>query len=1023
MQLDVKLLGKTEVKLGEEIVDFPYQKVEALFYYLVVEKKISRIKIASFLWGNMPDSKAKKNLRNALYQLKKSLVDDVFKKNGSSTLLLNQEKYNFRIDLEQFLESSSLEKALSYYKGDFLSEFILKNSSSFNDWIIENRNYYQQIYIDKLKEKIKLLEEESNIDKAIKYLKKLINVDEFNEKAYRKLMEFYHKKGQSAKAIQIYKDLTKILEEELGINPDNKTLNLLQKIKNEKKIEVTKNKNLDFTFRKEEIENLIYNLRHFKSGKKAYSYFISGEAGIGKTTLLKKFLDKSKLDDLCVLQTNCFQGEERYIFNPLKKIVKQLEEKLDLDELEINYPWKKVLSILFPSLFVNSNLGNKQNYEFDSLQYQSALKALLYLLQTAAQKKKLILIFEDLQWSDEKSLLFIKQLIQENKNNNILVLVTSRINRRDKVLNEFTSLKRQNHLKEMKLSRLNYDEVKTFVDRTMPDNNFDEEIYSDIHRETEGNTFFLVELLRLFKEKNRERALSEFIQTEGCQNILQNKISNISEKAKKLLMLAAVCYKDIDYDLLSSISGMDDFELIENLEELQNYYILEENKDGNIQNVRYWFVHSKLKEYVYNQISNSRLKLLHRRIAGYLENNIENINSSRERFTKLIYHYSRAGNKIKKLEYLIKEAETYFKQTHKLFPIIHDNNFDKKQIMFLKKEDAKKYLIEIKKSFKEVAKSNNYQDKLEELRMKYLYISSRYYLCQGKYDIAINHIKNMLKKAEELKNTELLIEGYQELAGFGIQKENSELIANNARKIISLAQNLDKNELAGAGYRYLGVSKLYKKNFLGAKNNFKKSLNMFEKAERFGRKYKINMAGIFNYLGEVERYRSNFNKAFEFYNKGIDCYKEHEVSHGLGILYTNLGQLYYNQNQIVEAKIEFNNAIRIFNKLNTIWGYLSIAYSYKALIKFYDGDYQKSNDLLLKAEKILDNYVKKYWQGILFRVKAEISYNLEKGSEIWEKYDNIDPSKQEYYLDEAYEIFKNVGTLNEQRIIKSFTSL
>lgn len=1014
MKVDIKLLGEIKVKLDQEKIEFPYKKVEALFYYLLVEKNISREKIASLLWGNMTDSKAKKNLRNALYQLKKSIKDDIFKKSGSSTLRLNKKEYNFQIDLEKFKESENLQQSLKAYQGDFLDGFLLKRSSAFNDWIIENRNYYQQLYIEKLKKQIEYLENEEKEDKAIDYLHELIKVDEFNELAYRKLMKLYHKKGQSAKALQIYKNLDEILEKELGINPDQKTLNILQKIRSEKTVILNNKQSVDFLFRKNKIKNLILNTRNFTAGTESYSYLISGEAGIGKTTLIEEFLEKAEIEDCLVLKTNCFQGEERYIFNPLKDIIQQLQEKLDLDQLEINYPWKTIISFLFPSLFTNINIKENENIDFNSLQYQSALKALLYLFSSAAQKKKLIFIFEDLQWSDNKSLSFINQLIKENENKNIMILATTRLNMRDNILHKFSSLKNKNYLKEMKLTRLNYKQVKSFVDNSLPDYNFNEKIYNSIYNETEGNTFFLVELLRLFKEKNRKKALAEFIQTEGCQNILQNKISNISDDAKKLLMLAAVCYKEIDYKLLVNISGMDDFALIELLEELQGHYLLEEdNSDGLI----YWFTHSKLKEYVYNQLSNSRLKLLHQRIASYLEDKVELANNSRDRYSKLIYHYDKADNKLKQLEYLIKEAETYFKQTHKLFPILNKKYIDNEQILFLKKKDAQNYLDEIDSLIDKIRRRNYDGEKIKKLEIKYLNLRSRYYLCQGEYSKAVYHIEEMIEQAKNINDKDILLEGYQELAGFGIQKEDPALIETNAKKILDLTEQ----DISGVGYRYLGVAELYKGNYLNAKLSFEKALHIFKDSKNSTNKFMFNIAGIYNYLGEVERYRNNFSKAIGYYEKGIDNYQENKTSHGLGILYTNLGQLYYIKNNRLKSKEMFKKSIETFNKLNTIWGYISISYSYMALISFNEKNYKKSNQYLIKAEKVLDNHLKRYWQGILYRVKAEISSKIKAEKSILNKYSQLDLEQYNYYLDEAYNIFKEVGTSYEMKYIKDLT--
>src|SRR6056297_3367801 len=188
--LNVKMLGRPKVKIGEEVIEFPYKKVEGLLYYLLLEKKADRNKVASLLWGDMTDSSARKNLRNALYQLRKSVGKDFVLSPNRFKLEINDEK-NINSDLHIFLGDSN-EKKIEIYEGEFLTNFTIRGSLAYSDWLREQRNHLHKLYVDALTKKVKSLQEnDKNSDKLILYLNKLIEADIFNEDAYRKLMQIY----------------------------------------------------------------------------------------------------------------------------------------------------------------------------------------------------------------------------------------------------------------------------------------------------------------------------------------------------------------------------------------------------------------------------------------------------------------------------------------------------------------------------------------------------------------------------------------------------------------------------------------------------------------------------------------------------------------------------------------------------------------------------------------------------------------------------------------------------------------
>src|SRR6056297_2415831 len=130
--LNVKMLGRSKVKIEEEVIEFPYKKVEGLLYYLLLEKKADRNKVASLLWGDMPDSSARKNLRNAIYQLRKSIGKDYILSPNRFKLKINDSK-DINSDLDCFLDGSNNEDKIEIYEGEFLTNFNIKGSLQYSD--------------------------------------------------------------------------------------------------------------------------------------------------------------------------------------------------------------------------------------------------------------------------------------------------------------------------------------------------------------------------------------------------------------------------------------------------------------------------------------------------------------------------------------------------------------------------------------------------------------------------------------------------------------------------------------------------------------------------------------------------------------------------------------------------------------------------------------------------------------------------------------------------------------------------
>ena len=97
-----KLFGVPQILKDGQPVFLPYSKINALLYYILVSKVVSREELAGLLWPDETDETARRNLRNAIYQAKKALGTNIILSPKKSLLMLN-ENLDLTLDIDQFL--------------------------------------------------------------------------------------------------------------------------------------------------------------------------------------------------------------------------------------------------------------------------------------------------------------------------------------------------------------------------------------------------------------------------------------------------------------------------------------------------------------------------------------------------------------------------------------------------------------------------------------------------------------------------------------------------------------------------------------------------------------------------------------------------------------------------------------------------------------------------------------------------------------------------------------------------------
>ncbi|MBX3080291.1 MAG: tetratricopeptide repeat protein [Anaerolineae bacterium] len=204
----------------------------------------------------------------------------------------------------------------------------------------------------------------------------------------------------------------------------------------------------------------------------------------------------------------------------------------------------------------------------------------------------------------------------------------------------------------IKLGRLSSDEIEQLSTAILGEVGSRKMLQTLLYRETEGNTFFLIEVLRMLAEDAGQlaqigsRALPEHVFPVGVANVINRRLNRLSDLDQQVLKFAAVCGRIIDFRLIAHCYP--DHQLIYWVTHCADAGILTIN-DGRPE-----FAHDKLRSVIINSIEPSVLKYFHLQIAEAIEQLYENKASYASMLT---HHFYEAGELERAIPYQLVEAE------------------------------------------------------------------------------------------------------------------------------------------------------------------------------------------------------------------------------------------------------------------------------------------------------------------------------------------------------------------------------
>lgn len=398
-----------------------------------------------------------------------------------------------------------------------------------------------------------------------------------------------------------------------------------------------------------------------------YTVLIEGEPGIGKSRLLREVAHYTQAQELISHSTKCYEIEHAIPYQPVIDLVTRVLTRIPDTALRKLPPVSLAeLAALVPDIAERVTDLPKLSNDFPEARQARLSRAVDQLLEAVRGGRPAVLMVDDIQWADDASLQVLHYLARHAAQRPVLVIYAYRdeaIDSDEHFAQLIESLRRDSDARRVPLTRLGYADTKSII-ATLADAKLGVDGLAErLHRETEGNPFFLMSILHSLSEGETQLTARESdapgLLPDALRAAVRVRLSHVPKAIRPLLDTAAVMGRRFDFDTLLEVTQESEAQLFDAVEALVKRRLLREEADGGI----YDFSHDKLREVVYRDIGGARRRQLHQAVAETLERLDED--ATYERDAQLAEHYERAHLWAKALHYQIIVAE----HSRKLFAL------------------------------------------------------------------------------------------------------------------------------------------------------------------------------------------------------------------------------------------------------------------------------------------------------------------------------------------------------------------
>lgn len=405
--------------------------------------------------------------------------------------------------------------------------------------------------------------------------------------------------------------------------------------------------------------------------------WLEGDAGIGKSRLMREFANRASNQGLSVWRGVCTTRTKEVAFSLFSDLLSQafdiqpnlapeeIYKRIDLQlatwpaELAETRPFLEVLIGVQPSL---ESYERIVSLEPEQLRRQTFV-ALHRVVSRLTQEQPLVLILDDLQWVDSISadlLLYLSHLVISHPLMFICAQRYKELSAHEQTLQRVRSI-HPDRFEQILLLPLSVEERRELLDEFLSAAALPESLRTLIIQQSGGNPYYIEEFVRMLVEQDFLRVqrgrleVNQDLQADtlsipsSLESLIRARVDSLPASPRNLLQVAAVLGNRFHHDLLNQVTGRTDTEADLNL--LQSRGMLNPADEFGYTE----FSHPMIETIVYNTVLRAQRKILHARAGDCLE--VLWAGQVWEHAEELAYHFGQAEIYGKALDYLILAGE------------------------------------------------------------------------------------------------------------------------------------------------------------------------------------------------------------------------------------------------------------------------------------------------------------------------------------------------------------------------------
>ncbi len=350
---------------------------------------------------------------------------------------------------------------------------------------------------------------------------------------------------------------------------------------------------------------------------------LAGEPGIGKTRLAEETATYARRHGAQVLWGHCYEWEGASAFWPWVQIIRGYAHERDLQQVrsDLGSGAADIAQVVSEVRERFPELPSLPRMEVEEARFR-LFESVATFLRNAAARQPLLLVLDDLHWAETPSLKLLQVVADDLDRTRLLIVGTYRdveIGRRHPLTKTLTALERGHRMLRIPLRGLTSTDTARFIALSAgiePE----QALVEAVQRETEGNPFFVGEVVRLLVAEGRlgrpwGSGPWRFSLPQSVRGAVGQRLDRLSATCNEVLAAASVVGNEFALPVLARVGDWEPDAVLDALGEAIDAKLIHEDEETG----RYRFVHALVQETLYAELTAARRLRLHARIGQALE--------------------------------------------------------------------------------------------------------------------------------------------------------------------------------------------------------------------------------------------------------------------------------------------------------------------------------------------------------------------------------------------------------------------